>query len=122
MIRLTCRPSDGLSDGEKLRRKILAIKARAALCDRRETQRRGRPKTTLKQEESEGAADELEEDTKDDFPTACRPTQCLFCLGDERLPYQYRVFEYAKPNKMINEVAKHLKKYAPEDEVPCPHP
>jgi len=66
--------------------------------------------------------DESEEGTKDDFPTACRPTQCLFCLGDERLPYQHRVFEYAKPNMMMNEVAKHLKKYAPEDEVPCLHP
>ena len=50
---------------------------------------------------------------KDDFPMVCRTTQCLFCLGDERLLYQHRVFEYAKPNRMMNEVEKHLKKYAP---------
>lgn len=122
VVRLTCRPGDGLSAREKLRRRIQAIEARVALCDQRETQRRGRPKSTVKQEELEGAADESEKDTKHDFPMACRPTQCLFCLGDERLPYQHRVFEYAKPNKMMNEVAKHLKKYAPKDEVPCPHP
>ena len=114
VVRLTCRPGDGLSDAKKLRRRIQAIESRAALCDRRETKRRARP-NSVKQKESE-------EDTKDDFPTVCRPTQCLFCLGDERLPYQQRVFEYAKPNKMMNEVAKHLKKYAPTDKVPCPHP
>ena len=112
VVQLTCSPSDGLSDGKKLRQRIQAIEARAALCHRRETQRRGRPKSTVKQEE-EGAVNESEEDTKDDFPIVCRPTQCLFCLGDERLPYQHRVFEYAKPNKIINEVEKHLKKYAP---------
>jgi len=33
---------------------------------------------------------------------------------------QHRVFGYAKPNKMMNEAEKHLKKYAPEDEVPHP--
>jgi len=121
VVRLTCRHSDGLSDGKKLQQRIQAIEARAALCHRRETQRRGRPKSTIKQEESEGAVNESE-DTKDDFPMVCRPTQCPFCLGDERLPYQHRVFEYAKPNKMMNEVEKHLKKYAPQDGVPCPHP
>ena len=29
-----------------------------------------------------------------------------------RVPYQHRVLEYAKPNKMIYEVEKRLKKYA----------
>ena len=53
--------------------------------------------------------------TKDDFSMVCRHSQCLFCFDDERLPYQHRVFEYAKPNKMMNEVEKHLKKYALED-------
>lgn len=40
------------------------------------------------------------EDAKDYFPMVCRPTQCLFCLGDDRLPYLHRIFEYAKPNRM----------------------
>ncbi len=48
VVRLTCRPSDGLSDGKKLQRRIQAIEARAALCERRETQRRARPKSTVK--------------------------------------------------------------------------
>ena len=122
VVRLICSPGDGLIDREKLRRRIQAIEARAALCDRRETQRRRRPKSTVKQEESEGAVNETEEDAHDDFPMVCRPTQSLFHLGDERLSYQDRVYEYAKPNKMMNEVEKHLKKYTPKDQVLCPHP
>ena len=122
VVRLACNPGDGLSDREKFRRKIQVIEARAALCHRRETQRRGQPKSTAKQEESEGAVKESEEDAKDEFPMVCRPTQCLFCLGDERLPYLHPAFEYAKPNRMMNEVGKHLERFAPEDQVPCPHP
>ncbi len=122
VVRLTCSPGDDLSDREQLRRRIEAIDARAALCYRRETQRRGRPKATIKQEESEGVVSESGEDAKDYFPMVCRPTQCLFCLGDDRLPYLHRIFEYAKPNRMMNEVGKHLESFAQEDPVPCPHP
>ena len=39
-----------------------------------------------------------------------------------RVPYQHRVLEYAKPNKMIYEVEKRLKKYALEEQVLYPHP
>ena len=39
-----------------------------------------------------------------------------------RVPYQHRVLEYAKPNKMIYEVEKRLKKYALEEQVLSPHP
>ena len=44
-----------------------------------------------------------------DFPVVCRPTQCPFCLGNESLPYHHRVYEYARPQQMMNEVGKHLK-------------
>ena len=30
--------------------------------------------------------------------------------------------EYAKPNRMMNEVGKHLERFGPEDPVPCSHP
>ena len=57
-----------------------------------------------------------------EFPTICRPTQCPFCLDNESLPYHHRIYEYAKPHQMMNEVEKHLKRFAPANEVPCPHP
>jgi len=121
VVQLVCSPMEGLSDHEKFQRRIEAIEARTALCYRREAQRRGRPKVIVKQEDKDsgiGSSDEGE----NYFPTVCRPTQCLFCLGMENLPYHHRVYEYAKPHQMMNEVEKHLKSFAPEDPVPCPHP
>lgn len=38
-----------------------------------------------------------------------------------RKPYLERVFEYAIPNKMMNEVERHLKRFAPDDPILCPH-
>ena len=122
VVQLVCSPGEGLSDREQFRRRIQAIEARTALCDRREAQRRGRPKATIKQEESDGAMNDSDKGTKDEFSLVCRPTQCPFCLGNDSLPYHHRVYEYAKRHQMMNEVDKHLKKIAPEDPVPCPHP
>ncbi len=30
----------------------------------------------------------------DEFPLICKPTQCIFCLGNERKLYYGRSFEY----------------------------
>jgi len=96
VVRFTCSPGDDLSDREQLRWRIEAIDA----------------KSTIKQEESEGMVNESGEDAKDYFPMVCRPTQYLFYLGNDRLPYLHRIFEYAKPNRMINKVGKHLESFA----------
>ena len=122
VARFTCKPADGLTEQGKLTRRIRAIEARAALCHRQETRRRRRPESQIKQEGSDALPGDSEEDTKDRFPIVCKPTQCVFCLGNERKPYQERIYEYAKPNKMMNEVDKHLMKFSPEDQVQCPHP
>jgi len=58
---------------------------------------------------------ESKEDEKKDFSMICRPTQCLFCLGDEMLLYSHRIFEYFKSNKMMNETKQHLKRFASKD-------
>ena len=121
VIQLVCRPVEGLSDEQNFRRRIEAIEARTALCCRREAQRRGRPKVIVKEENKDSGIGSSD-DGATDFPIVCRPTQCLFCLGMENLPYHHRVYEYAKPHQMMNEVGKHLKHFAPEDPVPCPHP
>ena len=122
VVQLVCSPGEGVSDREQFRRRIEAIEARTALCHRREAQRRGRPKATIKQEESDGARNDSDKGPDDEFPMVCRPTQCPFCLGNESLPYHHRIYEYAKPHQMMNEAEKHLKSLASEDPVPCPHP
>ena len=123
VVHLTCPPADGLTEQGKLTRRIRAIEARAALCRRQESRRRRRQSQShSKQDESDASSEDSTENRKDHFPLVCKPTQCIFCLGNEHRPYEERVYEYAKPNKMMNEVEKHLANYSPEDQVSCPHP
>lgn len=53
---------------------------------------------------------------------SCKPMQCIFCLSNERKSYQGRTAQYARPNKMMNEAERHLKRVASDDPIPCPHP
>ena len=122
VVQLVCSPGEGLSDRKQFRRRIQGIEARTALCHRQDAQRRGRPKATIKQEESDSPVNDSDESAKDEFSNVCRPAQYPFCLGDESLPYHHRVYEYAKPHQMMNKAEKHLKSFAPADKVPCSHP
>ncbi|KAF2191690.1 hypothetical protein K469DRAFT_718709 [Zopfia rhizophila CBS 207.26] len=44
------------------------------------------------------------------LPLECDPRQCLFCIGDERLPFLQQTFYH------------HLKRFAPNAKISCPHP
>lgn len=102
----------------------------AAMCRRQETRRRRKPKSQVKQEESDTPSEDPEDDmidspedtVKDLFSLVCKKSQCIFCLGDERKPYLERMFEYSRRSKMMDEVDKHLRKFAPNDKVQYPHP
>jgi hypothetical protein len=93
----------------------------AALCRRQEIQRRGRPKSSFKQEEPRATPEDSKENKQDIFPLVYKPTQYIFCLGKEGLSYLQRTYKYRRPNKMMNEVAKYLRKYAPDNEIPYPY-
>ena len=69
-----------------------------------------------------GFLEDSEEGQKDRFPLVYKPTHYIFCLGNKNKSYLGRIFKYATPYNIINEAGKHLKKYAPNDQVPCPHP
>ena len=122
VVRWICQPAVDLTDRDIFIRRIRGIKALAALCRRQETQRRGRPKWSVKQKESEASSCDSGVNIVKLFPVECKPKQCIFCLGDERKPYEGRTFEYCRASGMMNEVEKHLKKFASDDKIPCPHP
>jgi len=123
VIDLTCPLINGLTEQQKLTRRIRAIKARVALCCRQESRRRRRQtQSHIKQKNLDTSSEDSIENRKDEFPLVCKLKQCIFCLENERKPYEQRVFEYTKANKMMNEVEKHLAKYSPQDQVPCSHP
>ena len=112
----------GLTDRELLKQRIKRVEAMAAMCRRQETRRRRKPKS---QEESDTPSENPEDDmidspedtVKDIFSLVCKKSQCIFCLGDERKPYLEQMFEYSRRSKMIDEVDKHLRKFAPNDKV-----
>ena len=90
IVRLTCEPIGDLTDHEKHAWRIEALRARVALCSRQES-RRSRPRSTPPSRESMTApktsSEDSEENTKELFPLVCKPTQCIFCLGNERQSY-----------------------------------
>lgn len=122
IVRLTCEPISDTTDLRKHAQRLKTIRARVALCGRQESRHRARPRLTRPSTESMTSPGTSDEDIKDRFPVVCKPTQCIFCLGNESKSYPGRMFEYAKPHKMMNEVEKHLQSFLPADEVPCPHP
>ena len=126
IVRLTCEPIADLTDEEKHLRRIEALRTRVALCRRQESQRRRRPRLAYHPSRlippPEGSPEILEEDKTNKYPLVCKPTQCIFCLGDERKSQGGRIFEYARPSKMMDEVERHLKRFALNDPIMCPHP
>ena len=116
---LTCQPSNHLTDQEKLDRRIRAIEARAALCDRKESARRGwlafRPKPNNVQDAPKA--------NKEPYSLVCRPTQCIFCIGDESKSYESRAFAFCNVNRMRDHVEReHLRPDASFQSVFCRHP
>ncbi|KAK3170218.1 hypothetical protein OEA41_009604 [Lepraria neglecta] len=126
IVRLSCEPIVNLTDHRKHAQRLDTLRARVKLCDRQESRHRARPPSTYLPMKSitapKGSLEDSKEDQQDRFPLACKPTQCIFCLGNELKSYLGRVFEYAKSHQMMNEVERHLQKFVPEDQVPGPHP
>ena len=118
VVRLTCDESD-LIGQEKIDQRIKAVAARAALCDRQESQRRGRPRFRPSPEKIE----DVPEAKQDIFPMVCQPRQCIFCIGDESKSDESRLFSFCTVNKMRDHVESiHLQHLPSTEVVPCEHP
>ncbi|KAI9747625.1 MAG: hypothetical protein M4579_007427, partial [Chaenotheca gracillima] len=118
VIQLTCDPSDHLTAEEKLLQRVRAIEVRAALCNRQERPRRGKPTTRPN-------TDTIKEGSKEEelYPLICKPTQCIICIGDKSKSFENRTFAYCNINKMREHVERsHLRYLLPKKEVTCYHP
>ena len=118
VVCLTCDESD-LTGQEKIDQRIKAIAARAALCDRQESQRRGRRRFRPSPEKIE----DIPVAKKDIFPMVCKPRQCIFCIGDESKSDESRLFSFCTVNKMRDHVVSiHLQHRPSTEAIPCEHP
>ncbi len=121
IVRWICQSAADLTDQEIFAQRIRGIEVLTVLCRRQETQRRDRPKWSVEQEQFELSSDDMNQNVVNKFPMKCKSKQCIFCLSDDRKLYEERIFEYSKVNKMLNEIEKHLKTFAPDDKIPCSH-
>jgi hypothetical protein len=118
--KILCDFSTDLSVRDIINRKIRAINLMVALASRQEV--RGR-----KQRSSQAFKDVPKEESLDDpilkdkeFPLICKKTQCIICIGNERLSYRERTRTFKRASHMMDQVEKvHLKH---EPAIFCHHP
>ncbi|KAF2194980.1 hypothetical protein K469DRAFT_698544 [Zopfia rhizophila CBS 207.26] len=115
---MLCRSHGDLTEPGNLNQRIELIRTLTKLCSRREARRR----STIPC--SSGAVVKQEDvAVLSSLPLECDPRQCLFCIGDERLPIPQRTFCWSRPAKMMDHIEDHhLKRFAPNAKIPCPHP
>jgi hypothetical protein len=118
---LLCRKPTGLSASEIRQRRVDAVAEMVKLCHRQETRRPRRIPARAKKP----PAPKVEKIViiKDQYPLVCKPTQCPFCLGNERKTYPDRTRTFSSPGNMMTHVEKsHLRFVQADQEIACPHP
>jgi hypothetical protein len=107
-------------------RKVSAINLFVALASRQELQTR-QPRSapaykgSLKEESPAPALDPSPPPSK--FPLVCEKTQCIFCIGNERLSYEQRTRKFRRVSHMMDHVENfHLRGVSADEKIICHHP
>jgi hypothetical protein len=121
-----CDFSTDLSPQDIVSRKVSAINLFVALASRQEFQTR-----TRKPRSVPASKDLIKEESAapepfsppGEFPLVCKKTQCIICIGNERLPYAQRTRTFKRVSHMWDHVERiHLKGVDPEKMIKCRHP
>jgi hypothetical protein len=122
LAEILCHQPQDLSAAALLERRIRVAELMVALCDKRET---ARCRVTRQSALHEVSVKE-ESPAPDPFPLLMQKTQCPRCIGDQRLPYETRVFPYCRPSVMNDhfdrEHLEDLKEKEQRDRIFCDHP
>jgi hypothetical protein len=119
-----CDLSKDLSPQAIVARKVYAINLQIALASRQELmtrQRRSAPacKDPLKEESPAPAPFP----PPDEFPVVCKKTQCIICIGNERLSYKQRTRTFRRVSHMWDHVEDiHLRYISADARIICHHP
>ena len=115
------------SPEEECKRRVEAIDALTALCRLQEGKRACRPRPSASPIQLEGnqtSPSALEgRSLSDSLPIECRPTQCIFCVGQEALPAASRLRSFHSRGDLKKHFhRKHLRHHPEDQPIPCPHP
>jgi len=122
-----CDFSRNLTPQETVTRKVAAIILFIALASRQELQTRQSrsapaSKGSLNDESSIPAA-ALDSPPLSTFPLVCEKTQCIFCIGNERLSYEQRTRKFRRVSHMMDHVENlHLHGKSADERQICHHP
>ena len=121
-----CDFSTGLSPQDIVSRKVSAINLSVALASRQEFQTRTRkPRSVPASKDLIKKESPAPKPTQpaDEFPVVCTNTQCIICIGNERLPYEQRTRTFNRVSHMWDHVENvHLSKVPAEQRIICHHP
>ena len=115
------------SPENECKRRAEAINALTALCSLQEGRRFRRPErstldTKLVQRETPTAV-AIQPSLSESLPIECKPTQCIFCLGQEGLPAETRLKCFHSRGDLKKHFhRKHLQHYPENKPIDCPHP
>jgi hypothetical protein len=121
---ILCDFSRDLKPQDIVSRKVLAINLMIALASRQEFQTRKPrwappPQVLIKKE----CPDPDPFPQPHEFPLVCEKTQCIICIGNERLPYLERMRTFRRVSHMMDHVENlHLSKQAADQRIICHHP
>lgn len=119
LAEILCNQPDDSNPLELLELRIEATELMIALCGKTETVKRHRTRRKaaggiLIKEESPGP---------DPFPLLMHRTQCPRCIGDNRLSYEERTFQYCRPAVMHDHFdTKHAGRMSGSKQITCCHP
>ncbi|PQK10238.1 hypothetical protein BB8028_0002g05620 [Beauveria bassiana] len=124
---ILCDFSTNMGLGEITTRKIQAIDGMVRLAGCREVRRPRSVSSCDASRESSPEVDESKSVVKpepfEDIPLLLGKTQCIYCVGDERLPYAIRMREFKRPSHMMDHVENvHLRHEKGNARFVCRHP
>jgi len=124
--KILCDFTKDLSPQDIVSREVTAINLMVALASRQEFQtrtRKPRPAPASKGliETESPALDPFP--SPDEFPVVCEKTQCIICIGNDRLSYKQRMRAFSRVSHMWDHVENvHLSKVPSEQRIICFHP
>lgn len=112
---------------EESRRRVEAINALTAFCRLQEARRPRRPKPSVSDIRLERDVQPLSvldpPGLSDSIPIKCKATQCIFCLGEERLLAVTRLKSfYSRGDLKKHFHRKHLRHHSNSKPIAYPHP
>jgi hypothetical protein len=122
LVDVMCDLSTDISPEKVVCRRIRAINLLVALGSRQEIRPRKQRPISIGCED----AMDTSEDTPTEheiFPSVCKKTQCVFCIGNEKLSLDERTRCFSRPSAMMDHVEKsHLRRLPHDKPIACNHP